>query len=332
LLDTNPLTREKRLKIVKALSIRLDNLKRHKEKFLVSHKTGLSPQEQEQRDLEAQQNQGQQSPVWRNDAVILEEDLKREIGVERKKELVKQFLMERYKDENGAAFLPFNFDGVFEQLVPEAQMKLMDTPVGPMYYDGKAWQQVKMGERKVMTPKERRDAMRGQFGVYDENTDTYQPTELLSGTGIKLGGLFTGTDAAYDKFVEEFRGANEALAAIKRLKEINNTFGSSLFPTLVGEAKVLVSRLNAALRYDIVGGGTISNYEQQLIADVVPRPQDLIRLKAADRARLDAIEASMRKVMRAKSEGFGLRYIDSNADKENMRQTEMALRTQMNLR
>lgn len=105
-----------------------------------------------------------------------------------------------------------------------------------------------------------------------------------------------------------------------------------MFPKLIGEAKVLVSRLNAALRYDIVGGGTISNYEQQLIADVVPRPMDIIRLKKADAARLDAIESAMRKVMRAKSEGFGLTYVDVGANRADMADTEAAIRAKMNLR
>lgn len=331
ILGTNPLTREKRLKITQALYARLDNLRKNKAKYTGAYWSGVSPDVAE---AEAKKDAAQGTPntLWVNDAVVGEEEILREVSVEKKKEFVKKFLMERYKDDAGMGFVPHNFDAVFNELVPEAQMKFIDTPVGPMFYDGKAWKQVQLPERKVMTPKEERDAMRGVFGQRNPETGEYIPTELLSGTGIKLGGLFRGTDAAYDKFIEEFRGANEALAAIKRLREINNTYGSSMFPKLIGEAKVLVSRLNAALRYDIVGGGTISNYEQQLIADVVPRPMDIIRLKKADAARLDAIESAMRKVMRAKSEGFGLTYVDVGANRADMADTEAAIRAKMNLR
>lgn len=330
-LGTNPLTKEKRLKITQALYARLDNLRNNKAKYTSAYWSGVSP---EVAEAEAKKGQTKATPntVWTNDAVVGEEEIRREVTVEKKKELVKKFLMERYKDDTGMGYVPHNFEAVFNELVPEAQMKFLDTPVGPMFYDGKTWKQVQLPERKVMTPKEERDAMRGVFGQRNPETGQYIPTELLSGTGIKLGGLFRGTDAAYDKYIEEFRGANEALAAIKRLREINNTFGSSLFPKLIGESKVLVSRLNAALRYDIVGGGTISNYEQQLIADVVPRPADVIRLKQADAARLDAIEASMRKLMRAKSEGYGLIYVDTGANRADMEATEAALRANMNLR
>jgi hypothetical protein len=56
-----------------------------------------------------------------------------------------------------------------------------------------------------------------------------------------------------------------------------------------GEAKALLPQIKAGLRTDIIGVGTVSNYEQELINDVVANPTLFWSLESSDRAKIAVI-------------------------------------------
>jgi hypothetical protein len=249
----------------------------------------------------------------------------REASVEEKRQQMADFFRSKYKDKFGNSYVPAGFENVFRQLNPDANLQIKETPYGAMMWDGKEWKQIQSKD-KGQSIKEMRDASRGLVGSFDAQGNI-RPTEIVPNSGVYLGGIFTGTDARYDKYIDEITDLIEARNAARELEKINNQFGSSLFPTLKGRADVLVSRLKAGLRTDIVGVGTVSNYEQALIEQVIAKPQDFWRLKSADRARLIEVLKAVEYGIKSKSAAYGLTVHLKDLNTNN--QTEQELRQRL---
>jgi hypothetical protein len=215
---------------------------------------------------------------------------------EERKDLLKAFLMERYKDSEGRSYIPSGFDTIYSALHPEANLKIIDTPIGPMYWDGNSYKQAQQTS-KQMTTQDIREAKRGVFGTQTEKG--WIPEELGEGTGVYLAGLFNRSDADLAKFDEMAQNNAQALAALRGIKEVLRIPLHSIpigkkRAEAFGRVQAYIASLKAAMRTDIVGVGTVSNFEQAMIAKAVPDPSEFWRLDDADWGRIYEIEKRLK--------------------------------------
>lgn len=195
------------------------------------------------------------------------------------------------------------FDKFYRSLVPEAEIREYTTPSGVrmMYANGK-WEQIKAAE--PMSIKDIREANLGLFGTQTEKG--LMPSEYIDGSGVFIGGVYKGSNAQLEKYEDEITKLIDARRSVKELQKINDQMGESLSPSAAGRAAVEKMNLAAMLRTDIVGVGTVSNYEQGLIDKVIKDPTDFFSLESKDRAILIALAQRVDRRMKAISSSKGL--------------------------
>jgi len=222
-------------------------------------------------------------------------------SIESKRTDMKNFFTKKY------GYIPASFEDSFKAIYPEANFKTMETPYGAFMHDGKEWKQIQVQQPKVMSNKE----------IAEEKSVTFgQPTaggglefsELVPKSGIYVRGIFAGTPTEAFKFRTEMLETANAKVAVNRLIEINDMVGESMpwNAKLWGEAKALLPQIKAGLRTDIIGVGTVSNYEQQLIEDVVADPTKFWSLESSDRAKLAEIMRRVNNRLTDKPALYGL--------------------------
>jgi hypothetical protein len=196
------------------------------------------------------------------------------------------------------------FDKFYESLVPESEIREFTTDSGMrvVRMNGK-WEQIK--SEKAMTPAEMRKANVGVFGKQTAD-GRLVPSEFIPDSGIFIGGLFNGSDSAVDKYQEEMPKLIDARRGVKELQRINDLVGEALMPEERGKALVEEMNLAAMLRTDIVGVGTVSNYEQKLIKDVTERSVNFFSLDSQDRAVLIALAQRVDRRIKNLSAAHGL--------------------------
>ena len=208
-------------------------------------------------------------------------------SIESKRNDMKTFFQNKY------GYVPASFEESFKAIYPEANFKTMETPYGAFMHDGKDWKQIQMKEQKVMSRKEMAEEKAVSFGKLqsDSSIDINEFGELVPNSGIYVRGIFSGSPTDASKFRTQMLEGSNAKKAVGRLIEINDMVGESLpyNAKLWGEAKALLPQIKAGLRIDIIGVGTVSNYEQELINDVVADPTKFWSLESSDRAKLQVI-------------------------------------------
>jgi hypothetical protein len=174
-------------------------------------------------------------------------------------------------------------------------------------HDGKEWKQIQIQQPKVMSNKEIAEEKSVTFGQPNANGGL-EFSELVPKSGIYVRGIFAGTPTEAFKFRTEMLETANAKVAVSRLIEINDMVGESMpwNASLWGEAKALLPQIKAGLRTDIIGVGTVSNYEQQLIEDVVADPTKFWSLESSDRAKLAEIMRRVNNRMTDKPALYGL--------------------------
>ena len=117
---------------------------------------------------------------------------------------------------------------------------------------------------------------------------------------------------------------SDARRSIRRLQEINDSVGEFADLTKMGIAEVEVMNLKSALRKDIIGVGTVSNFEQGLIDRVIRNPTDFFSMESKDRAILLAlaqrIDRRIKNIGAAKGLTVRIRDVDSGNRYEALRQ------------
>lgn len=208
-------------------------------------------------------------------------------SLESKRNDMKTFFQNKY------GYVPASFEESFKAIYPEANFKTMETPYGVFMYDGKDWKQVQVQQAKTMTPKEIAENKAVSFGktIAGGMTDVNEFGELVPNSGVYVRGIFSGSPTEAFKFKQQMLEASNAKKAVGRLIEINEMVGESMpwNAKVWGEAKALLPQIKAGLRTDIIGVGTVSNYEQQLIEEVVANPTLFWSLESSDRAKLAVI-------------------------------------------
>lgn len=222
-------------------------------------------------------------------------------SIESKRNDMKNFFMQKY------GYIPASFEDSFKAIYPEASFKTMETPYGAFMHDGKEWKQIQIQQPKVMSNKEIAEEKAVTFGTptADGRMD-FQ--ELVPKSGVYVRGVFAGTPTEAFKFRTEMLETANARVAVNRLIEINDMVGESMpwNAKLWGEAKALLPQIKAGLRTDIIGVGTVSNYEQQLIEEVVADPTKFWSLESSDRAKLAEIMRRVNNRLTEKPAIYGL--------------------------
>ena len=208
-------------------------------------------------------------------------------SLESKRNDMKTFFQKKY------GYVPASFEESFKAIYPEANFKTMETPYGAFMYDGKDWKQIQMQQVKPPSRKELAEEKAVSFGKLqpDSSIDINEFGELVPNSGVYVRGIFGGTPTEAFKFRTDMLEGSNAKKAVARLTEINDMVGESMpwNSKLWGEAKALLPQIKAGLRIDIIGVGTVSNYEQELINDVVADPTKFWSLESSDRAKIAVI-------------------------------------------
>ena len=253
------------------------------------------------------------APVALNEMVVGSVTKEQKLSVMERQKEVADFITSRMgaidpTDPERKRRLPVSgFDKFYKSLVPESEIRefTTDSGVRMLYANGK-WEQIKGAEGMTL-----QDIRKGQIGVYGQQDASGRlvPTEFSEGSGVYIGGLFKGTDAANDKYSEEISNLIDARRGVRKLTEINDRVGEFFSPSAQGEAEVEVMNLSAMLRTDIIGVGTVSNYEQELIKNVIRNPTNFFNLESKDRAILLALAQRVDRRIKSHSAARGLTVI-----------------------
>jgi hypothetical protein len=199
------------------------------------------------------------------------------------------------------------FDKFYKSLIPETEIREFTTDSGVrlMLLNGK-WEQIKPTAMPTL-----QDVRKESVGVYGKQDAQGRlvPTEFAAGTGVYVGGVFRGGDASAEKYHDEMLKLVDARRGVRELQRINDLVGESLMPAEQGRAAVEKMNLAAMLREDIVGVGTVSNYEQTLINKVVIDGVDFFSLEAKDRAILIALAERVDRRIQNLSSSRGLTVV-----------------------
>ena len=247
----------------------------------------------------------------------------RPISVSERKSQVQDFLTQRFgaidpTDPSGKRRVPVQgFEEYFKKAVPESDIKEYTTESGIrlIQMNGK-WEQMKMPEARTL-----QDIRKESVGIYGKQSSNGEliPTEFIPNSGVMVGGMFRGTDAANDKYTEEMTGLIDSRRSIRRLQEINDKTGEWASFKLSGEAIVEVTNLKAALRTDIIGVGTVSNFEQELIDRVIKDPTTFFSMESKDRAILLALASRVDRRIQNISAAKGLTVQIRDTNNQNSR-------------
>ena len=225
-------------------------------------------------------------------------------SLESKRNDMKTFFQKKY------GYVPASFEESFKATYPEANFKTMETPYGAFMYDGKDWKQIQMQQVKTPSRKELAEEKAVSFGKLqpDSSIDVNEFGELVPNSGVFVRGIFSGTPTEAFKFRTDMLEGSNAKKAVARLTEINDMVGESMpwNSKVWGEAKALLPQIKAGLRTDIIGVGTVSNYEQELINDVVANPTLFWSLESSDRAKIAVIMDKISNKLVQAPANFGL--------------------------
>lgn len=271
----------------------------------------------------------QASPkVGLGDLVVGHMETTRPLTVSERKSQVQDFLTQRFgaidpTDPTGKKRVPVQgFDSFFAKAVPESEIKEFTTEGGTrLIRINDKWEIMKSAEPKSMS-----DIRKDNIGVYGQQTRDGRlvPSEFIPNSGIEIGGLYRGTDAGAEKFNDEMTSLVDARRSVKVLQGINDSVGEFADLTKQGIAEVEVMNLKAALRTDIIGVGTVSNFEQGLIDRVIRNPTDFFAMESKDRAILLAlasrIDRRIQNIGAAKGLTVRIRDINSANRYEALRQ------------
>lgn len=230
--------------------------------------------------------------------------------------------------QNKYGYIPSGFEASFKAIYPEANFKTMETPYGAFMYDGKEWKQIATPTpAKPRTAKEIGEEKSYIFGQMRAD-GTQEFKEFLPNSGVYMRGVFSGSEKEKQDFRERMYAATRAKRTVGRLIEINDMLGESMpwNASVQGEAKALLPEIMAALRPEIVGVGTVSNYEQEMIRDVVADPTKFFSLESSDRAKLLVIASRIDRTLAELPSVYDIEVKvagQSNAEREKILRTQM---------
>lgn len=222
----------------------------------------------------------------------------------------RQSLLKFYQSRLG--YVPSNFEEMFKHSYPEAQLAFQETPYGVMMHDGKEWKPLQAG--KTLQPHEISANRAVTFGTMLPNGD-FRGEELMPNSGIRISGIGAfGTPSDATKFRQEYPKLIRAKNSILELAKINQQFGKSMDLAQRGRAAIKVKELIAQLRTDIVGVGTVSNFEQGILQDIIQNPTDFFHMTSTTKAKYDTLAEQVMEALHTMPAQYGL-TVDMKEDK-----------------
>jgi len=197
-----------------------------------------------------------------------------------RKESIKSYIKSKY------GYIPSGFDAGYKALHPEDDLKFSETPYGTAMWTGGKWEMIKTGNVRTLAQQGEDQAV--TFGTPDRRGGLV-PAELVANSGFKLAGIFAGSVSDASKFRVEYNKLLRARSFIKELQEINDQPAESLNPATRGRAEILVNQLITMLRTDLIGVGTVSNYEQEMLAKIVENPANFLQIDSSVREKYNQL-------------------------------------------
>ena len=131
--------------------------------------------------------------------------------------------------------------------------------------------------------------------------------ELVPNSGIKVSGIGAfGSPSDATKFRNEYPRLIRAKNALIKLQSINDKFGKSIDLTLRGQAAILTKEIIAQLRTEIVGVGTVSNFEQGILQDIVQNPADIFHWTSTTGAKYAQLLEQVNESLKTMPAQYGL--------------------------
>jgi hypothetical protein len=238
----------------------------------------------------------------------------------------KKQMMEYMKGRLG--YVPAGFDDMWRKTHPESTLQIKETPYGVFFTDGKGeWKQMSSSGGKQLQPHEVAANRAVQFGALQPD-GTYLPTEFIAGSGIKLGGIGTfGTPSDATKFRMEYTRKIKALRYADELRQMNEVTFRSMMPSQWGKAKAKVASLVAQMRQELIGVGSVSDFEQKLLKDLVADPTDFFRLQSTVRSTYEELIDKLARSLVEDPQTYGIEVQmprDKQAQLKNMRAVYLA--------
>jgi hypothetical protein len=144
---------------------------------------------------------------------------------------------------------------------------------------------------------------------------TFKPTEFIKGSGIKIGGVGAfGSAEAASKFRETYPKLIVAKKIAMELKALNEQTFRSFDPENWGKAASKVSQLIAQMRVALIGVGSVSDFEQQLMRDLVQDPTAFFSLQSSTRAKYNGMIENIDEQINTMPQSFGL-TVELDTDK-----------------
>jgi len=236
---------------------------------------------------------------------------------EQKKTQMKEFI------KGKLGHIPAGFEDMWRKQFPESTLQVKETPYGAFYTDGKGeWKQVAGLGGKQLQPHEVSSNKAVQFGELKPD-GTYEPTEFIKGTGIKLGGLGSfGTPSDATKFRSDYHKKIKAVAIADQIRKLNEVTFRSFMPSEWGRAKAMTYSLIAQLRTELIGVGSVSDFEQKLLQDLVTNPTDFWTLQSTTRSKYEDLISRLSTSLVEDPQIYGLEVQmpkDKASDLRNMR-------------
>jgi len=236
---------------------------------------------------------------------------------EQKKTQMKEFI------KGKLGHIPAGFEDMWRKQFPESTLQVKETPYGAFYTDGKGeWKQVAGLGGKQLQPHEVSSNKAVQFGELKPD-GTYEPTEFIKGTGIKLGGLGSfGTPTDATKFRSDYHKKIKAVAIADQIRKLNEVTFRSFMPSEWGRAKAMTYSLIAQLRTELIGVGSVSDFEQKLLQDLVTNPTDFWTLQSTTRSKYEDLISRLSTSLVEDPQIYGLEVQmpkDKASDLRNMR-------------
>lgn len=219
---------------------------------------------------------------------------------EEKKSAMRDFMQKRL------GYVPAGFEEMYQQQFPESMLRFQETPYGVLFHDGKSWQQMKTGDAKNLTPDDIAKQKAVVFGEL-QSDGTYKPTEFIKGSGVKIGGIgaFGTPEGAY-KFRTEYPKLFKARQIARELMAINEQAFRSMNPELWGKSAAKVAELIAQMRLTLIGVGSVSDFEQQILRDLVQDPTKFFSLQSTTRAKYEAMIENINMAVETMPQSYGL--------------------------
>lgn len=209
-------------------------------------------------------------------------------------------------------YIPSSFDSIVKNAYPEASLTFQETPYGVMMHDGKEWKPLSSG--KTLQPNEIAANRAVTFGSMGPNGE-FQGEELVPNSGIKIGGIGAfGSPSDATKFRIEYPRLIRAKNAILKLQEINGQFGKSLDLSGRGRAAILTKEIIAQLRTEIVGVGTVSNFEQGILQDIIQNPSEMFHWTSTTAAKYAQLLEQVQESLKSMPAQYGL-TVDMREDR-----------------